>query len=39
MGPDWMAAGVYAAAGALGGLLYWGSQQVIARLRIILRAR
>lgn len=39
MDSDWMIAGVYAAAGAIGGLIYWGSLQVITRLRVILRAR
>lgn len=39
MESDWLVAGVYAAAGALGGFIYWGSTQVLTRLRTILRAR
>ena len=39
MESDWVVAGVYAAAGALGGFIYWGSTQLFTRLRMILRAR
>lgn len=39
MDSDWVVAGVYAAAGALGGFIYWGSSQLLTRLRTLLRAR
>jgi hypothetical protein len=39
MGSDWMTAAQVVAAGALGGLIYWGSVLVFTRLRTILRAR
>jgi hypothetical protein len=39
MDSSWVAAGVYAAAGALGGFIYWGSALVITHLRTLIRAR
>lgn len=39
MGADWLDAAGFAAAGALGGLIYWGSSVLFERVRTILRAR
>jgi len=39
MGSDWVTAAQVVAAGALGGLIYWGSGLIFARVRAILRAR
>ncbi len=39
MGSDWLVAGEVIAAGALGGFIYWGSNVLFTRLRIILRPR
>jgi len=39
MGSDWMAAASIAAAGALGGFIYWGSVLLVERIRLLLRAR
>jgi hypothetical protein len=39
MGSDWVAAAGFAAAGAIGGFIYWGSSVLFTRLRTRLRAR
>jgi hypothetical protein len=39
MGSDWLDAAGFAAAGALGGFIYWGSNLVFTHLRTILRSR
>jgi len=39
MGSDWLDAAGFAAAGALGGFLYWGSNVLFTRLRTLLRVR
>jgi hypothetical protein len=39
MESDWVVASVYAAAGAFGGFIYWGSTLLFTRLRTLLRAR
>jgi hypothetical protein len=39
MGSDWLAAAGFAAAGAFGGFVYWGSKLLFTRLRLIMRAR
>lgn len=39
MGSDWVAAASFAAAGAFGGFVYWGSSLIFTRIRLILRSR
>jgi hypothetical protein len=39
MGSDWLVAAEIVAAGAFGGFIYWGSNVLFTRLRMILRAR
>jgi hypothetical protein len=39
MGSDWAAAASFAAAGALGGFIYWSSRAIFERIRVILRPR
>lgn len=39
MGSDWITAAQVVAAGAFGGVIYWGSTVLFTRLRTIMRPR